>query len=151
MRVVNRQALVPYTPAQMYALVNGIARYPEFVPWCPETAVLEESATSLRATLTIARAGVRVPLTTQNSMVPDASVQMSLVDGPLAAFDGRWEFVPIVDSHASNALVGCKVILAIRYEFRNAALGVVFGPLFEVTWNSLVDAFVARAHAVYGG
>ena len=37
MRVVNRQALVPYTPAQMYALVNGIARYPEFVPWCPET------------------------------------------------------------------------------------------------------------------
>ena len=151
MRVVNRQALVPYTPAQMYALVNGIARYPEFVPWCPETVVLEESATSLRATLTIARAGVRVSLTTQNSMVPDASVQMSLVDGPLASFDGRWEFVPIVDSHAAGAVVGCKVTLAISYEFKNAALGIVFGPLFEVTWNSLVDAFVARAHAVYRG
>ena len=31
MRQVERNALVPYTPAQMFALVEDIERYPEFV------------------------------------------------------------------------------------------------------------------------
>ena len=29
----ERRAL-PYTPAQMYALVADVERYPEFLPWC---------------------------------------------------------------------------------------------------------------------
>ena len=34
LRVVNRSALVPYSAAQMYALVEDVERYPEFLPWC---------------------------------------------------------------------------------------------------------------------
>ena len=36
MREVNRSALVPYTPAQMFALVEDIERYPRFLPWVDE-------------------------------------------------------------------------------------------------------------------
>ena len=34
MQLVERSALVTYTAAQMFALVNDVARYPEFLPWC---------------------------------------------------------------------------------------------------------------------
>jgi ribosome-associated toxin RatA of RatAB toxin-antitoxin module len=34
MPVINRSALVPYSAAEMYALVDDIETYPQFLPWC---------------------------------------------------------------------------------------------------------------------
>jgi len=154
MREVRRSALVPYTPQQMYVLVNDVARYPDFVPWCPATQVLAASADSITATVEIARAGVRLALTTRNSMLPDERIEMRLVAGPLQSFEGSWSFVPILAEPtapgAAPALRGCRIELAVRFEFSSAALGTLFGPLFEASWDSLVDAFVERARAVHG-
>ena len=149
MREVRRSALVPYTPGQMYSLVNDVAGYPAFVPFCPATSVLEASATSLTASIEVERAGIRVSLTTRNTLVPGESIHMVLIDGPLKSFDGRWQFIAIHD--AKGALKGCRVELGIDFEFRSAALGLVAGPVFESSWNALVDAFVRRAHEIYGG
>ena len=98
------------------------------------------------------RAGVRLALTTRNTMRPGEHIDMRLVEGPLASFAGTWLFVPIRApgaGAAAGALKGCRVELVVGFEFRNAALGLVLGPLFESTWNSLVDAFVRRAREVY--
>ena len=152
MREVRRSALVPHTPLEMYALVNDVRRYPEFVPFCPATRVHEESENSITATVDMQRAGVRVSLTTRNTMRPGEHIAMSLVDGPLRAFAGSWLFVPIRapgEGPEPGALKGCRVELAVSFEFKSAALGVVLGPVFESTWNSLVDAFVKRAREVY--
>jgi ribosome-associated toxin RatA of RatAB toxin-antitoxin module len=152
MREVRRSALVPYTPAQMYALVNDVRRYPDFLPWCPATRVHEETPVSITATVDMLRAGVRLALTTRNSMRPGEQIQMALVEGPLRSFAGSWLFVPIRapgEGEAPGALKGCRVELLVSFEFANAALGLVLGPVFESTWNSLVDAFVRRAREVY--
>lgn len=153
MRTVRRQALVPQTPAQMYALVNDVARYPEFLPWCPSTEVHTADAETLSATLGFERAGVRTSLTTRNRNQPDESIEMVMADGPLKTFSGVWRFVPIRAPAPAGTLGevrGCRVELEVAFEFRNAALGFIFGPLFESTWDSIVDAFVKRARAVYG-
>ncbi|HXQ64724.1 MAG TPA: type II toxin-antitoxin system RatA family toxin [Steroidobacteraceae bacterium] len=150
MREVRRNALVPYTPAQMYALVNDVARYPEFVPWCPATRIHAETAETITATVEIERAGVRIGLTTRNAMRPGERIEMSLVDGPLRSFGGTWDFVPI-RAAAAGEVRGCRVELAVSFEFRSAALGLVLGPVFESSWDSLVDAFVRRAREVYRG
>ena len=152
MREVRRNALVPYSPAQMYALVNDVRRYPDFLPWCPATRVHDESAESISATVDMQRAGVRIALTTRNTMRPGEHIDMALVEGPLRSFAASWRFVPIRapgEGDVPGPLRGCRVELLISFEFRNAALGLVLGPLFESTWNSLVDAFVRRAHEVY--
>ena len=154
MREVRRSALVPYSPQQMYGLVNDVARYPEFVPWCPATRILAESAGSITATVEIARAGLRLGLTTRNSLRPAERIDMRLVEGPLRSFEGSWRFLPIeapVAPGAEPIVHGCRIELEVRFEFASAALGVLFGPLFEASWDSLVDAFVARAGAVHGG
>jgi ribosome-associated toxin RatA of RatAB toxin-antitoxin module len=149
MREVRRNALVPYTPLEMYALVNDVAAYPTFVPWCPEARVLESGNGALTATLKVGRAGLSVSLTTRNTLVAGESITMALIDGPLKTFRGRWDFLPI--RAADGLLRGCRVELDVAFEFASVALGVVLSPLFEASWDSLVDAFVKRAHGVYGG
>jgi ribosome-associated toxin RatA of RatAB toxin-antitoxin module len=153
MREVRRSALVTHSPAEMYALVNDVARYPEFVPWCKASQVLFASANSVTATLEIARAGLSLALTTRNEMVADERIDMALVSGPLKHFTGRWQFIAIraPGEQGSSTVHGCRVELVVEYEFGNAALGLVLGPLFEASWDSLVDAFVRRAREVYRG
>jgi ribosome-associated toxin RatA of RatAB toxin-antitoxin module len=153
MREVRRSALVSHSPAAMYALVNDVARYPEFVPGCRSSRILEQTPTSIRATLELAKAGVGLSITTQNQMLPGEWIDMGLVDGPLKSFSGRWDFVPIRAAGAGPAdpVRGCRVELVVRFAFRNAALDLLLGPLFEATWNSIVDAFVRRAREVHGG
>ncbi|MBS0375366.1 MAG: type II toxin-antitoxin system RatA family toxin [Proteobacteria bacterium] len=149
MREVRRSALVPQSPAQMYAIVNDVRQYPAFLAWCPSTRVLEETAESITATLELRRAGLTLALTTRNTMRPGEWIEMTLVDGPLRAFHGRWDFVPIRAAGADEPVRGCRVELAVGFQFANAALGVVLGPLFESTWNALVDAFVRRARELH--
>jgi ribosome-associated toxin RatA of RatAB toxin-antitoxin module len=153
MRDVKRSALVPHTPSQMYALVNAVGDYPRFVPWCTGARVLTETATALSATLEVGRAGVGVALTTQNTLKPNERIDMALLDGPFRTFSGVWRFVPITEVSGEGApvrLKGCRVELVVSFEFKNAALDLLAGPLFESTWNSLVDVFVTRAREVYG-
>jgi ribosome-associated toxin RatA of RatAB toxin-antitoxin module len=163
MREVRRTAIVPHTPAQMYEIVNDVRRYPEFVPWCPSTRVFEETATSIHAAVDIARSGVRLSVATCNTMVPGERIDLKLADGPLRTLEGSWQFVPIVeratvavpgtaapDASGAPRLRGCRVELGVRFDFRNSALTLLFGPMFEASWDSLVDAFVVRARDLHG-
>ncbi|WP_277342819.1 SRPBCC family protein, partial [Pseudomonas viridiflava] len=52
---IQRSALLPYPARFLYDLVNDVARYPEFLPWCAAAQVLESSDTHMRASLEIAK------------------------------------------------------------------------------------------------
>ena len=146
MREVRRNALVPHTAAQMYAIVNDIESYPQFLPWCAAAHVTSRSDTAVTGTLELARAGVRLNVTSANRMVPDRRIDMVQTGGPLKSLSGSWQFLPLERDGVER---GCRVDLDVRFELRNAALTLVFGPLLEHTWDSLVEAFVKRARAVY--
>ena len=49
MKNVNKSVLIWYSPEEMFALVADVARYPEFLPWCSHTQVLEQDAHSMTA------------------------------------------------------------------------------------------------------
>jgi ribosome-associated toxin RatA of RatAB toxin-antitoxin module len=76
----------------------------------------------------------------RNTLKPEHSVHMHLLDGPLRTLEGRWLLAPI-EPH------GCRVDLNVRFEFKNRLAGVLLEPLFAQTLGSLVDAFVQRARA----
>jgi ribosome-associated toxin RatA of RatAB toxin-antitoxin module len=147
MRHVRRNALVPQTAAQMYAIVNDVESYPSFLPWCLAASVSERTATSLAGTLEIGRAGVRVTVRSANRMVPDREIVISQTGGPLKSLTGRWTFEPLMRDGIER---GCRVELDVGFEFRAAALTLLFAPLFEHTWDSLVEAFVRRGRALHG-
>jgi ribosome-associated toxin RatA of RatAB toxin-antitoxin module len=144
MKEVKRSALVPYTAEQMFALVEDIERYPQFLPWVSAAQVLERSPHEVVGRLEMHRAGMREVVTTRNVLTAHREITLELVAGPFKTLAGRWTFEPIGEDR------GARVALSIRFEFANPMLSLLLSRTFEKSCNDLVDAFVARARTVYG-
>lgn len=143
MTTVHKSALVAYAAREMFALVDDIEAYPQFLPWCAASKVLSRTEDEVRAVLDLARSGVQKSFTTCNRMQKYKMIEIRLVEGPFRHLDGFWHFTPLgVDS--------CKVSLDMDFEFSSKLVSLVFGPVFNQITNALVDAFVKRAVVVYG-
>ncbi len=143
MQVVERSALVTYTAAQMFALVNDVERYPEFLPWCVGAQVQDASATERTATVRVARGLLHAEFTTLNQLTPGARIQMRLMHGPFRDLNGEWRFEDI-------AAAGSRVQFRIDFEFKNRLTAAAFNAVFESLCGTIVDAFATRARQVYG-
>ena len=143
MSSVRRSALVPYTAREMYALVDDIEAYPEFLPWCRSAVVHERSDELVKATLELHRSGLSKMFTTRNVMVAHETIVIELLDGPFNYLDGRWVFHEL-SSDAS------KVEFKVDFEFYNPILQLLLGPFFKETCSELVDSFRLRAETGYG-
>lgn len=139
---VHREALVPFTPAQMFALVNDVERYPEFLPGCAGARILDETEHSMRAQLTLSKGGMQQSFTTENRWQGNESLTMKLAEGPFRYLNGEWRFVALGDA-------GCRISLDVDFEFTSLLVGLAFGPAFQRLMGSLVDAFQQRAQEVY--
>lgn len=146
MKTVNKSVLIWYSAAEMFALVTDIVSYPQFLPWCDQSAVLAEDEQGMTAKVGLSMAGLRQSFTTRNTHIEDRKVSLKLVDGPFSKLDGQWDFTPV--GKASDR--ACKVEFTLNYDFDNAALAALVGPVFDRIAGSLVEAFVKRAAEVYG-
>jgi ribosome-associated toxin RatA of RatAB toxin-antitoxin module len=75
---IQRSALLPYPAQALYDLVNDVASYPQFLPWCSSAEVLESSETHMRASLNVAKGGLSQHFVTRNTLVPGQSIEMNL-------------------------------------------------------------------------
>ncbi|MGR6034692.1 MAG: type II toxin-antitoxin system RatA family toxin [Candidatus Nitrosoglobus sp.] len=144
MTILNRSALVPYTPAEMFALVDDIESYPQFLPWCRATQVHSRDKDNVYATIELARGAIHKSFTTHNRLQQDKMIEMRLVEGPFHHLEGLWRFDPIGEAE------GCRVSLAMEFEFSNRIIGLALGPIFSEIAATLVDAFCRRARNCYG-
>lgn len=150
MKNVKKSVLLWYSAEEMHGLVNAIADYPKFLPWCERAEVLEAREGSVTARLHLAYHGVRQAFTTRNQDQGVESVTVSLVDGPFSQLDGVWRFIALPSPGSAAAASACKIELDLSYAFSNRALEMVVSPVFDRIANTLVDSFVKRAEQVYG-
>jgi ribosome-associated toxin RatA of RatAB toxin-antitoxin module len=143
LQVVERSAIVTFTPAQMFALVNDVDRYPEFLPWCTAAHVADASDTERLASITVARGVLRTKFTTRNTLKKDTQILMHLVDGPFRDLKGEWRFDPIGER-------GSRVHFKVEFEFKNRLTAAALSASFEALCGNIVDAFVLRAQKIYG-
>ena len=143
MHSIERSVLVPFSDVQMFDLVAGVDKYPEFMPWCGGSQIHEQDDKGMRASVTIALAGIRQTFTTQNHHEYPRLIELKLVDGPFSALQGRWEFVALSDD-------ACKVLFTLKYEFSSRTLEKLVGPVFNRIASSFIDSFTKRAEACYG-
>jgi ribosome-associated toxin RatA of RatAB toxin-antitoxin module len=137
MREVKRSALVALPPRRLFALINDIESYPEFLPWCSHARVLSRSEREIVATIGVHRGPLRGEFTTRNELDPDRRVTMRLVKGPFTMLEGEWRITPAGE--------GSMVELALRFQFKHTLSAMLFEQKFAETIGSLVDAFVARS------
>ena len=143
MQLVERSALVSYTAAQMYALVNNVGAYPEFLPWCTAASVEDAGPCERVATVRVARGVLRAEFTTRNELKPDSEIRMQLLHGPFRHLNGLWRFTPIGEK-------GSKVQFHVEFEFKNRLTATAFNAVFESLCGTIVEAFVTRAKQTYG-
>jgi ribosome-associated toxin RatA of RatAB toxin-antitoxin module len=141
--LIQKSAVVPYQVSQMYRLVEDIAAYPQFLPWCKQAGILSRDGSRVQASITLARGGLEKTFTTTNTLQENQSIEMRLLQGPFSRLYGHWQFQPLGER-------GCKVSLHMDFEFSSKLMRVTLGPIFTQIVNTLVDAFVRRAGELYG-
>jgi ribosome-associated toxin RatA of RatAB toxin-antitoxin module len=141
--VVTKTVLVGYSAERMFALVDAVETYPQFLPWCSGTNVVYRDDTRMRATIHINYHGAKQSFTTENTKEPPRGLKVKLVEGPFRILDGEWRFFPLNEN-------ACKIDFRLHYEFASKLLERLVGPVFGYIANTMVDAFVKRADKLYG-
>ncbi len=143
MRRVSRSALVPYSAEEMFALVEDVEAYPEFLPWCNEVEVHSRDGDVVDVTLELHKGGLSKRFRTQNTLRRCEAMDLALVGGPFRRLSGGWRFQQLGKQ-------GSKVALELEFEFDSRMLDMIIGAYFEDICNKLVDAFTQRAAVIYG-
>ncbi|MFK7831260.1 MAG: type II toxin-antitoxin system RatA family toxin [Congregibacter sp.] len=143
MTAIHRSALLPFSDQQLYALVNDVEAYPQYMDGCVGAEVIRSEANQMEARLDLARGGIKQSFTTLNELNPHQSIRLTLKDGPFDRFDGLWRFQALAEQ-------ACKVTLDLEFTVRSSLLSVAAAHLFDRVAGSLVDSVVTRAQTVYG-
>lgn len=139
---ITRNALVAFSAESMFDLVNDVGAYPEFIPGCAETKILEQDDERMRASMLISKAGVKQWFTTENVLSKGNYINMQLVDGPFTHLQGGWSFTALADN-------ACKIELSLDFEFSSKLAEMAFGKVFSSIATNMVSAFTDRAKKVY--
>jgi ribosome-associated toxin RatA of RatAB toxin-antitoxin module len=127
----------------MFELVDAVERYPEFLPWCAASELIDRNDAELRAALHVNFRGIKQKFSTRNARSAPHAMGIQLVEGPFKALEGSWKFIPLSDA-------GCKVEFRLSWEFSSRLLASLAGPVFNHIALIMVDAFVKRAESLYG-
>ena len=139
---MQRSALVPYSTEQMFDLIEQVEHYPEFLPWCTRTALIERTEAIVSATVEVGFREVHVRVTTRNEKRRPDWMAIHMEDGSFRHFVGEWRLAPL-------GSLGCRIDFTLRYELALRAEALA-GPLIDRAADQMVDAFVRRADTVYG-
>lgn len=138
MKRIARSAIVERSADALYALVEDIESYPEFLSWCAAAQVRERTPARTIATLTLGAKGMRQSLTTENANTPGRAIEMRLLEGPFKRFAAAWRFTPL-------AARASKIEFSLEYEFANRVTAAALEPIFNRVADSMVEAFARRA------
>ncbi|MGP9822649.1 type II toxin-antitoxin system RatA family toxin [Salinarimonas sp. NSM] len=139
---------VRHTPDEMFALVADVEQYPKFVPLCEDLKVRRkvqsgEGVETLVADMTVGYKRIRESFTSRVTLDPARNrIDVEYVNGPFRYMENRWTFKPAGEG-------ACDVEFYINYEFKNFALGMLMGTMFDRAFRKFSEAFEARADAIY--
>ena len=139
MQHASHSVLLPYCVADVFTLVASVDRYKEFLPWCKNSTVLQNSCDELLASMRIVVAGHDEEMVTSNKLQRNERIVMSLVRGPFHRFEGVWRFVDLGE--------GCRVTLDVSFELDSIVLSTLAYRLKDRAIEKVIDAFASRARS----
>lgn len=144
MKSVHKTDILGYSAEKMYALVEDVEKYPDFLPWCSKTHVeYDDTDHTVLATLFIDFHGLKHSFTTKNHHTAPESITLTLQKGPFRCLNGKWTFTPLEENRS-------RIDLEMSYEFSNRLFEKMLAPIFDMVSITLVDSFRQRAKTIYG-
>ncbi len=137
--------IVPYTADLMFQVVADVEKYPQFLPWCVGLRVLKREHVKARdvllAEMLVGYKAIREKYTSRVVIDPAGrTIDVAQTDGPFRILENHWRFTPEGE--------GCRIELALAYEFRSRMLNVVANAAFGRVYAKMADAFEARARSL---
>ena len=105
------QRVLPYRPEQLYDLVAGVERYPEFLPWCRAARITKREGDVLFADLVIAFKVFRERFSSKVTLHPQTKIDVEYINGPFRYLKNHWQFAPHPD--------GCLLDFYVDFEFKS--------------------------------
>lgn len=140
----HEKCILPYTPAQMYALVLDIEQYPQFLPWCVGARVTERQDNYLLADMLIGYKMLREKFTSRVYFTPYESIRVEYLNGPLKQLQNDWNFGPV-----EGRPLSCGLEFHLEFEFQSGMLQRLAEMFFQEALRRMVGAFEKRAAQLY--
>jgi coenzyme Q-binding protein COQ10 len=140
--------ILPYTPAQLAALVADVRAYPDFVPWVTSMRVWNEREEAPGVSVLDAEAAVGFSFLRERFSTWSRHdrnrpmVEVGLIRGPFKHLRNRWEFFPDP--------AGTRIEFMIDFAFRSRLLDGMLHANFDRAVSKLMACFEARAVYLYG-
>ena len=142
MHHICKTSVLPYSAGQVMALIEDIRSYPQFLPWCGRTRIIQDRGEEVIAEITISHGAFGKSFTTKNRYQRPKLAEVRLVNGPFRFLEGLWQLEPDPK--------GTRVTLDMRFEFASRLVGAFLEPIFKQAAETMVQRFAQRARAVYG-
>lgn len=131
----------------MFSLVAEVEAYPDFIPYCIGLRVLSsrvsEGQGELTADMLVAYKAFREKFRTRVELdKSQGRIEAHYLDGPFRKLHNLWRF--------KDTQEGSEIDFSIDFEFRSFFLQAAAAAVFERAFVKMSDAFVSRAHEVYG-
>ena len=139
MHNIHKSAIVLHPAQKMFQLVDSVENYPQFLPWCGSTQIIERDNNKTIASIEINYKGLRQTFTTENTKKQNQEMIIKLIDGPFKSLSGEWIFKNLDKD-------SCQIELKLKYEFSNVILEKLISPVFNMIANTFIDEFIKEAN-----
>ena len=139
MHNIHKSAIVLHPAQKMFQLVDSVENYPQFLPWCGSTQIIERDNGKTIASIEINYKGIRQTFTTENTKKQNQEMIIKLIDGPFKSLSGEWMFKNLDKD-------SCQIELKLEYEFSNVILEKLISPVFNMIANTFIDEFIKEAN-----
>lgn len=137
------QCALAYTPEQLFDLAAEVERYPEFLPWWIAARVRKRVGNVYYSDQVIGFELFRAHFVSKTVLARPERIDVTSSDRLFRRFALTWLFEPLPGS-------GCQVQLLFDLELRSKLTHELFRRTIDSTGESIIAAFEARAHQVYG-
>lgn len=134
--------ILPYTQQQMFDLVAGVEKYPEFLPWCIAARITRREGNAFYADLIIGYKLMREKFTSKVTVQKPDHIHVEYLKGPMKHLSNHWRFIAQPDG-------SCLVDFYVDFEFKNPVLQKLMGVFFNEIVRRMVQAFEKRADDLY--
>ena len=146
MPVHDERRVLPYAPQALFDLVADVAKYPEFLPWCPAARIRSHQGDVIVADLVIGHGFIRERFTSKVTLTRPAAeggegrIDVEYIEGPMQHLTNRWIFRPVPG--------GTEIDFHVDFAFRSKMLEKLMGLIFHEAVTRMVRAFETRAAQV---
>lgn len=147
MTTVNKTIQTRHKIENIYSIVKDIGSYKQFLPGCSNSYIIQTDHTSdnreqVTARIDVSKMMVNTYFVSKNIYTPCSKIEINLVEGPFSHLRGYWAFTE------SNGYTVVNFYL--EYKFNNMILSKLYSAVFDTITDTIIEAFLERADAVYG-